>query len=130
MVEFFLPGIVARPGSALLAYTSITDTNTHTYRNTNGIFLKKIGLNVPSAKGAAIWVYNAENQAATVQVIGNIAANQMYPDFSIGSSTTVDAGSADWIILSPPWFEFVSLQVSYATAPTTGYFYAILMVYY
>ena len=130
MVEFFFPGVVARPGVALLAYAQIRDTAAHTYRNTSGIFIRKIGAQVPPVRGAAIWVYNAEDQAATVQVIGNIAANGQFPDFAVGSAVTVGAGSAAWIQLSPPYYEFVSLQIAYSAAPSTGYIVALLYTYH
>ena len=84
---------------------------------------------MPGVRYASIWFYNGEDQDATVQVIGNISANKMYPDFDIGSAVTVDAGSAGWIIINPPAYEFVSVQVSYATAPSKGDIKAILLVY-
>jgi len=59
----------------------------------------------------------------------NISKNSTYPDITIVSGITLAAGQATWQVLDAA-YEFIGLQASYSTAPTSGYFMSILFGYY
>jgi|GEM_PF-3996651 len=126
---FLAPGVVARPAIDYLAVSQITDTNIHSYRNDNGFKLQKVSISTPPLKKLGIWIWNNENQQATVNIITNISKNLAYPDITIVSSITLAAGQATWQVLDAA-YEFIGLQASYSTAPTSGYFMSILFGYY
>jgi len=128
-LAFIAPGVVARPGVDYLALSQIRDTNVHSYRNDSGFKLQKVGVATPPYRKIGIWMWNNENQQATVDIITNISKNGTYPDATVVSGITLAPGQASWQVLDAA-YEFIGLQVSYSTAPTTGFFMALLFGYH
>jgi len=128
-LAFIAPGVVARPGVGYLALSQIRDTNVHSYRNDSGFKLQKVGIATPPYRKIGIWMWNNENQQATVDIITNISKNGTYPDATVVSGITLAPGQASWQVLDAA-YEFIGLQVSYSTAPTTGFFMALLFGYH
>ena len=128
-LAFIAPGVVARPGVDYLALSQIRDTNVHSYRNDSGFKLQKVGIATPPYRKIGIWMWNNENQQATVDIITNISKNGTYPDATVVSGITLAPGQASWQVLDAA-YEFIGLQVSYSTAPTTGFFMALLFGYH
>jgi len=128
-LAFIAPGVVARPGVGYLALSQIRDTNVHSYRNDSGFKLQKVGVATPPYRKIGIWMWNNEDQQATVDIITNISKNGIYPDITVVSGITLAPGQASWQVLDAA-YEFIGLQVSYSTAPTTGFFMALLFGYH
>jgi len=128
-LAFIAPGVVARPGVGYLALSQIRDTNVHSYRNDSGFKLQKVGIATPPYRKIGIWMWNNEDQQASVDIITNISKNGTYPDATVVSGITLAPGQAFWQVLDAA-YEFIGLQVSYSTAPTTGFFMALLFGYY
>jgi len=128
-LAFIAPGVVARPGVDYLALSQIRDTNVHSYRNDSGFKLQKVGIATPPYRKIGIWMWNNENQQASVDIITNISKNGTYPDATVVSGITLAPGQAFWQVLDAA-YEFIGLQVSYSTAPTTGFFMALLFGYH
>jgi len=128
-LAFIAPGVVARPGVGYLALSQIRDTNVHSYRNDSGFKLQKVGIATPPYRKIGIWMWNNEDQQASVDIITNISKNGTYPDATVVSGITLAPGQASWQVLDAA-YEFIGLQVSYSTAPTTGFFMALLFGYY
>jgi hypothetical protein len=128
-LAFIAPGVVARPGVDYLALSQIRDTNVHSYRNDSGFKLQKAAATTPPLRKIGIWMWNNENQQASVDIITNISKNGAYPDITVVSSITLAPGQASWQVLDAA-YEFIGLQVSYSTAPTTGFFMALMFGYY
>jgi len=128
-LAFIAPGVVARPGINYLALSQIRDTNVHSYRNDSGFKLQKVGIATPPYRKIGIWMWNNEDQQATVDIITNISKNGTYPDATVVSGITLAPGQAFWQVLDAA-YEFIGLQVSYSTAPTTGFFMALLFGYH
>jgi hypothetical protein len=128
-LAFIAPGVVARPGVDYLALSQIRDTNVHSYRNDSGFKLQKVGVATPPYRKIGIWMWNNENQQASVDIITNISKNGTYPDATVVSGITLAPGQASWQVLDAA-YEFIGLQVSYSTAPTTGFFMALLFGYH
>jgi len=128
-LAFIAPGVVARPGVGYLALSQIRDTNVHSYRNDSGFKLQKVGIATPPYRKIGIWMWNNEDQQATVDIITNISKNGTYPDATVVSGITLAPGQAFWQVLDAA-YEFIGLQVSYSTAPTTGFFMALLFGYH
>jgi len=128
-LAFIAPGVVARPGVGYLALSQIRDTNVHSYRNDSGFKLQKVGIATPPYRKIGIWMWNNEDQQATVDIITNISKNGTYPDATVVSGITLAPGQAYWQVLDAA-YEFIGLQVSYSTAPTTGFFMALLFGYH
>ena len=125
--------------AVLLASISITDITAHTYR-TNP-FLKGSGISIiagsynrnPRPYTLAIPISNTANEELTAAIIGNIDTTQAFPDYTLGSGT-IAASSQDILYVymkGPNAFpsEFVSLSLSYATAPTSGSVLAYILFY-
>jgi len=74
-------------------------------------------------------MWNNEDQQASVDIITNISKNGTYPDATVVSGITLAPGQASWQVLDAA-YEFIGLQVSYSTAPTTGFFMALLFGYH
>jgi len=118
--------------ATLIANISITDTSTHTYRTdpynqkTNtGIMLLDLLHRDPRPEVIGIFVYNNENQQLTAQVIENMDNSGNFPDINLGSSTPVSAGDATKLLIytsgtNATPVDFLSIALSFATAPTTG----------
>jgi len=116
-----------------LASIAIVDINTHTYlTDPKNIFIKKLGTSEPAFESYAIWTYNSENQTVTVQPLTNIVSNGIYPDVNLIPSYTVNAGGTDWRMFpfSSYPIEFLSVALSFATAPTSGSVLVYLYAYY
>jgi len=128
-LAFIAPGVVARPGVGYLALSQIRDTNVHSYRNDSGFKLQKVGVATPPYRKIGIWMWNNEDQQASVDIITNISKNGTYPDATVVSGITLAPGQAFWQVLDAA-YEFIGLQVSYSTAPTTGFFMALLFGYH
>jgi len=128
-LAFIAPGVVARPGINYLALSQIRDTNVHSYRNDSGFKLQKVGIATPPYRKIGIWMWNNEDQQASVDIITNISKNGTYPDATVVSGITLAPGQASWQVLDAA-YEFIGLQVSYSTAPTTGFFMALLFGYH
>jgi len=128
-LAFIAPGVVARPGVDYLALSQIRDTNVHSYRNDSGFKLQKVGIATPPYRKIGIWMWNNEDQQASVDIITNISKNGTYPDATVVSGITLAPGQASWQVLDAA-YEFIGLQVSYSTAPTTGFFMALLFGYH
>jgi len=128
-LAFIAPGVVARPGVGYLALSQIRDTNVHSYRNDSGFKLQKVGIATPPYRKIGIWMWNNEDQQASVDIITNISKNGTYPDATVVSGITLAPGQAFWQVLDAA-YEFIGLQVSYSTAPTTGFFMALLFGYH
>jgi len=128
-LAFIAPGVVARPGVDYLALSQIRDTNVHSYRNDSGFKLQKVGIATPPYRKIGIWMWNNEDQQASVDIITNISKNGTYPDATVVSGITLAPGQAFWQVLDAA-YEFIGLQVSYSTAPTTGFFMALLFGYH
>jgi hypothetical protein len=128
-LAFIAPGVVARPGVGYLALSQIRDTNVHSYRNDSGFKLQKVGVATPPYRKIGIWMWNNEDQQASVDIITNISKNGTYPDATVVSGITLAPGQASWQVLDAA-YEFIGLQVSYSTAPTTGFFMALLFGYH
>jgi len=130
-----LPQVIqSRYGNPVtLASIAIVDTNTHTYlTDPKNIFIKKLGTSEPAFESYAIWTYNSENQTVTVQPLTNIANDGSYPDVNLIPSYTVNAGGADWRMFpfSSYPIEFLSVALSFSTAPTSGSVLVYLYAYY
>jgi len=115
--------LIGLPDNAAILVNSIviSDTNVHNYR-TDPQFINLIELYpaFPPPKAYALFVINQSNQTLNVQPIGNIFNNQQYPDYSVGPSFTVGAGSSTYVTFP---FEnyptnFLSVNLSYSTAPS------------
>jgi len=128
-LAFIAPGVVARPGVGYLALSQIRDTNVHSYRNDSGFKLQKVGIATPPYRKLGVWMWNNEDQQASVDIITNISKNGIYPDATVVSGITLAPGQAYWQVLDAA-YEFIGLQVSYSTAPTTGFFMALLFGYH
>jgi len=128
-LAFIAPGVVARPGVDYLALSQISDTNVHSYMNDSGFKLQKVGIATPPYRKIGIWMWNNENQQATVDIITNISKSGNYPDATVVTGITLAPGQAAWQVLDAA-YEFIGLQVSYSTAPTTGFFMALLFGYH
>ncbi len=128
-LAFIAQGVVARPGVDYLALSQIRDTNVHSYRNDSGFKLQKVGIATPPYRKIGVWMWNNENQQATVDIITNISKSGNYPDATVVSGITLAPGQASWQVLDAA-YEFIGLQVSYSTAPTTGFFMALLFGYH
>jgi len=128
-LAFIAPGVVARPGVSYLALSQIRDTNVHSYRNDSGFKLQKVGIATPPYRKIGVWMWNNEDQQATVDIITNISKSGNYPDATVVSGITLTPGQASWQVLDAA-YEFIGLQVSYSTAPTTGFFMALLFGYH
>ena len=128
-LAFIAPGVVARPGVGYLALSQIRDTNVHSYRNDSGFKLQKVGIATPPYRKIGIWMWNNEDQQASVDIITNISKNGTYPDATVESGITLAPGQSAWQVLDAA-YEFIGLQVSYSTAPTTGFFMALLFGYH
>ena len=109
----------------------LRDTSVHSYRtDPSYINMTQVIGGTQKYRVFNIVVYNTTNQQVTVQAIGNITNDQSFPDVPIGSSFTINSGEMVYSMfpieqaLSP----FVSVQVSAATAPSSGYVYAILVI--
>jgi len=117
----------------LLASIAITDTSTHTYiTDPTKISILKFGTSEPSFESYAIWTYNSENQTVTVQPLTNIVSNGSYPDVNLIPSYTVSSGGTDWRMFpfSSYPIEYLSVALSFATAPTSGSVLVNLYAYY
>ena len=104
-----------------LASITITDTNVHSYlTDPNSISIFKLGTSMPPISSFAIWVYNGENQTLTVTPITNIVNDGSYPDANLTSNTTIEPGYTEWLMFPFDDYpvEYLSLYLSYATAPT------------
>ena len=128
-LAFIAPGVVARPGVSYLAMSQIRDTSVHSYRNDSGFKLQKVGIATPPYRKIGVWMWNNEDQQATVDIITNISKSGNYPDATVVSGITLAPGQASWQVLDAA-YEFIGLQVSYSTAPTTGFFMALLFGYH
>jgi hypothetical protein len=122
------PILSERGGEAVLvnAYP-LTDTSIHNHVTDPSYFYL---VRIPrGASTYAVWVYNTTNQTINVQVIGNVTNNSTYPDYSIGSSYTVDPNYVNMNVLAvdTALTPFVSLSVSASTAPTSGAIYAVVI---
>ncbi len=122
-----------------LANITIRDTNVHSYlTDPNNIFIFKLGTSMPSISSFAIWVYNGENQTLTVTPITNIVNDGSYPDIPITTPSnttgnyTLNPNTPLWNVYNFDDYsvEYLSLQLSFATAPTTGSVLASLYLYY
>jgi len=110
-LAFIAPGVVARPGVGYLALSQIRDTNVHSYRNDSGFKLQKVGVATPPYRKIGIWMWNNENQQASVDIIANISKNGTYPDATVVSGITLAPGQASWQVLDAA-YEFIGLQVT------------------
>ena len=117
----------------LIANLAITDTKTHTYRtnpysakSASGIQILPAMLNrQPEPYTLAVVVSNSENETLSVSVIGNIDTTQAIPDYTLGATGTIDASASDILYIymkGPNAFpsDYISLSLSFATAPTSG----------
>jgi hypothetical protein len=119
-----------------------------------GISLIRLGESVPPVRAFNIYVYNFANADLSVQVIANENAKNYqygalldgldyqsesgYPDFNVGSPVTVASGSpqqpgvqtvqADFYSSSAE--RYISLALTYSTAPTTGFVRAHIDLFY
>ncbi|MEM3860256.1 MAG: hypothetical protein QW478_12795 [Candidatus Micrarchaeaceae archaeon] len=116
-----------------IANITITDTNTHTYQTDpvsatsgTGIAIPKIGNILGTGESQisaySIYIYNNENQILTVQPITNIVSDGSLPDMNLTSSYNINPGNSDIhsfdFKINP--VEYISVYLSYATAPTAG----------
>jgi len=127
-----------------LANITVTDAgNVHSYStNPYNIAIVKIGNILGSGNrqlsSFAIWVYNGENQTLTVTPITNIVNDGSYPDIPITTPSnttgnyTLNPNTPLWNVYNFDDYsvEYLSLQLSFATAPTTGSVLASLYLYY
>ncbi len=127
-----------------LASITITDANIHSYStNPYNIAIVKIGNILGSGNrqlsSFAIWVYNGENQTLTVTPITNIVNDGSYPDIPIttpsnstGQYSLTTSSPVLWNIYNFADYsiEYLSLKLSFATAPTSGSVLASLYLYY
>jgi hypothetical protein len=119
-----------------------------------GISLIRLGESVPPVRAFNVYVYNFANADLSVQVIANENAKNYqygylldgldyqsesgYPDFNVGSPVTVASGSlqqpgvqtvqADFYSTSAE--RYISLALTYSTAPTTGFVRAHIDLFY
>jgi len=119
-----------------------------------GISLIRLGESVPPVRAFNIYVYNYANADLSVQVIANENAKNYqygylldgldyqsesgYPDFNVGSPVTAASGSlqqpgvqtvqADFYSTSAE--RYISLALTYSTAPTTGFVRAHIDLFY
>ena len=117
----------------ILASITITDTNVHTYlTDPKNIFIKKFGISEPAFESYAIWTYNTENQAVTVQPLTNIVNDGSYPDVNLVPSYTVNPGGTDWRMFpfSNYPIEYLSVALGFSTAPSSGSVLVYLYAYY
>lgn len=122
-----------------MASISILDTNTHNYKtNPNNIFIYHLGTSQPPIKSFAIWVFNGENQTLTATPIANIVNDGSYNDVPIAtpSNTTgqysIPSSSSIYNIYNFADYsiEYVSIALSFSTAPTSGNIISYLFIYY
>lgn len=131
------------PNSSELLFASIaiTDITAHTYRTDPFSTKTQTGIQIlpavfnrqPPPGVAAIVISNTENEELTAAVIGNIDTTQAIPDYTIGTGT-IAANASDILYVymqGPNAFpsEYISLSLSFATAPTTGNVLAYLKYY-
>lgn len=127
----------------LIASIAITDTSVHTYRTDpmavndgvpSGIdIIPAMFQREPKPYTVAIYVQNTGNEELTVVPIGNIDSSKTYLDYNIGSGT-IAAGGADILYIYMQGAnafpsEYMSLALSYATAPTSGSVTAYVLFY-
>jgi hypothetical protein len=120
-----------------LANVSITDTSVHSYStNSSNIAIIQLGNLLGAGNNQissySLWLYNGENQTVTVQPITNIVNDGSYPDINLIPSYTVNSNTSDLRMFpfnSYP-IEYISLALSFATAPTSGSVLGILFIYY
>lgn len=116
--------------SFLLASIEILDTNAHTYRTDPLIKNSGIGIfdalysRKPRPSTVAIPVDNEEDQDLTVTVIGNVDTTETLADYPI-QTATIDASTSDILYLPVKGkytfpTDFISIQLQYATKPTSG----------
>lgn len=127
-----------------IASISITDTTTHTYRTdawngSTGIRLYDLsGFYLDEPDAILLFVNNGENQALTVQLSGNVDSTKSYEDYLIGPSSSVSSASSSGLYYYPKgsfaqdaWpAEYIALQLSFATAPSSGSVTALMRLYY
>jgi len=80
-------------------------------------------------KTVTIYVENSLDQPVTVQILG-APSNPPSSTVPIGTSFTVNAGSADFRTLIPEqagWTPYITVSVSCSTAPTSGSVRVILL---
>lgn len=111
---------------------AIRDILAHSYRtDPTNIAILPLGDHQPPLRCYGVWIYNTTGQPLTVQLIGNIVANQSYPDFSIGSPQTVAAGAVAFLVVAfqdlPT--DYISVQLQFATQPGSGTVYGALKYY-
>jgi len=109
----------------------LRDTNTHSYRtDPNYISIQQIVGGTLDIKEYAVWIYNGTNQTITIQVIGNVTNDGTYPNYTIGSTYTVEPSSSNMYALSmdTALSPFISVAISASTAPTSGNVYGVLIV--
>ena len=125
-----MPSTNGLGNATLFASLAITDTTAHTYRtnplkNGTGIaILPALYNRSPKPYTVAIPVQNGANEELTVAVIGNIDTSQAFSDYTLGTGT-IPASGADILYIYMKGAnafpsEFVSLSLSYTTAPTSG----------
>ena len=125
-----MPNTNSLGNAILFASIAITDTTAHTYRtnplkNGTGIGIIPAFYNrFPKPYTVAIPIQNGANQELSAAVIGNIDTSQAFSDYVLGTGT-IAANSTDILYIYMKGAnafpsEFVSLSLSYATAPTSG----------
>lgn len=122
-----------------LAAIAIRDTTTHTYRTDPWDVFKQSGIQIlplsqsqPAIKAYSLFIYNATDQALSVQPVNNIQNDKTYPDINQGTTASVSALADDLIqynFYNDP-IEYLSVALSFATAPTLGEVLVFLMLYY
>jgi len=125
----------------LLANIDITDTTAHTYRTDPYSSKKGTGIKIvdamhnrnPPPYTVAIPVSNGAGEELTVEVIGNVDTTKTLADYVLGTGN-IAANSSDILYVymkGPNAFpsEYVSLSLSYSTAPTSGGVKAYILFY-
>jgi hypothetical protein len=114
----------------------ILDTKIHSYRtDSSKIVMAGLGDQRPPLQAYAIWLHNAEDQAFTATVIGNITGAGTYPDYTLpvgtANSITVNAGDTQLLTYDFSRYatEYISIQVQFKALPTKGYITAKLLIY-
>lgn len=123
----------------------ITDTSTHSYDTdtpnaslTNSyINYAELSQSKPIIVAYSIWIYNATGETLTVQPVANVGTKKsdnktfQFSWFNAGSSYTVPAASQGWqsfqFATNP--YEYISVDLSFATAPTAGAVSGTLFAY-
>lgn len=121
-----------------------------------GIALLRLGESVPNVRAINVWVYNFSNQPATIQLIANenaknykygnlldgldYMAESAYPDYDIGGTFTAQASSnppttPSVVSASCDFFpqltsRYVSISVTYPSAPSVGFIRAHVNIFY